>query len=136
MRLPAVFVVLLLIFLGPAASGCGNSFRLLRDSVTRVELSEANFSIVRQNVTASVSIVYFLCIIPFETKPTTRLMADLNAKARLKRNEVMVNFREDYDIRSVALFCTIEQTISADVVRFESSEGEVEGDEQEANEMQ
>lgn len=101
------------------ASGCGTSIGLLRDSNTQVHFSEANFEYSKKAVTVRASVGHLLCVIPLDIAPSARLMKDLHDKADLQPNETFVNFRQDLDIRTYAIFwCEMTHTLSADVVRF------------------
>ena len=102
-------------------SSCGTSSGRLRDSATVVQLDHANFKIMRKNITATESVGHLFCAIPISSKPAATMMRKLHAQAKLGENETFVNVTEDYDIRAFwILWCTVDYTVSADVVRFGS----------------
>lgn len=102
-------------------TACGTSQGRMRDVNTVVRLDHANFKIMRKNVMATESIGHLFCAIPFSSKPSAMMMRKLHAQAKLGENEAFINITEDYDVRVFAfLWCTVDYTVSADVVRFGS----------------
>ncbi|MBU1219126.1 hypothetical protein KKF34_19245 [Myxococcota bacterium] len=113
------FKILSIIFLS-FMSGCGFSGGLIRDTITRVEVSRPNFRIVTYGVSAEKSITSVLCIIPTGDLTLTKdLMNDLHKKAGLKKNQMFINLRQDYTLKIFLGFvCISKVTISADVIQF------------------
>ncbi len=102
-------------------ASCGTSSGRLRDSATVVQLDHANFKIMRKNITATESVGHLFCAIPFQSTPAATMMRKLHAQAKLGENETFVNVTEDYDVRAFwILWCSVDYTVSADVVRFGS----------------
>lgn len=57
------------------------------------------------------------CLIPFGSDPYKNALEALHRNAALKRNEVLVNFRDDSGRTRIAyLWCNDRLTVSADVV--------------------
>ena len=117
----ALAVVCSLVLATTILTGCGTSGGRLRDINTVVRLDHANFKIMRKNIAATESIGLLFCAIPLSSKPSAMMMRKLHAQAKLGENEMFVNITEDYDVRVfLGLWCTVDYTVSADVVRFGS----------------
>jgi len=104
-------------------AGCGFNQGFLRDSITRVQVDRGNFRTVAVDVSASVNSSSIFCVIPGAMKPLTRqLMKELHRKGNLRRNQMFINFRQDYSLRSMLIFiCTYEHTLTADIIEFDQA---------------
>jgi hypothetical protein len=100
-------------------AGCGASGGFLRDSISsqrfdyRMDISGVRYV---KSVSGSSSTGSILCVIPLATDLYESAMLDLHASAKLEPNQVLVNLREDYAIRSyVGIYCNRRLLISGDV---------------------
>jgi hypothetical protein len=103
-----------------ALVGCTASLGFLRDSVTQVQVRQPNFRIVKTGLTATVDTGKALCLFPTDDAQVyRRLMENLHASAKLRRNQMLVNLREDIKWTAYFVFyCSEEHTLSADVIEF------------------
>jgi hypothetical protein len=102
-------------------AGCGYTHGLLRDSITQVRIDRAGFQIIRPGVRASATVPYVFCTMPLSDAPYADLMADLDQKAHLGPDQIMINFREDKEVQWYLVLCLATYTVSADVIEFEAS---------------
>jgi hypothetical protein len=91
-----------------------------------VQVDRGNFRVVAVDISASVNSKSILCMIPGGMEPLTRrLMKQLHTRANLRKNQMFINFRQDYSLRSLLFFiCTYEHTLTADVIEFDRNETE------------
>ena len=103
-----------------AIAGCAATVGFLRDSVTQVQVRQANFRVVKTGVTATAETGKALCLFPTDDAQVyRRLMENLHASAKLGQNQMLVNIREDIKWTYYLVFyCSEEHTLSADVVEF------------------
>jgi hypothetical protein len=101
-----------------AIAGCAASTGFLRDSVTQVQVRQANFRVVKTGVAATAETGKALCLFPTDDAQVyRRLMENLHASARLGQNQMLVNIREDIQWTYYLVFyCSAEHTLSADVI--------------------
>ncbi|MBU1220384.1 hypothetical protein KKF34_00700 [Myxococcota bacterium] len=101
-------------------TSCGFSGGILRDSITQVKVDKANFRVVKYGVTTSKTITSVLCAIPAgSSQPFSDMMEDLHKKAGLKKNQMFINFRQDYALKAfLVFFCISTHTLSADIIQF------------------
>lgn len=99
-------------------AGCGASGGFLRDSISsqrfdyRMDVSGVRYL---KSVSGTSSTAAILCIIPTGSDLYQRAMQDLYASAQLDDNQVVMNLREDYSLRSYIFWCSRDLTLSGDV---------------------
>jgi hypothetical protein len=103
-----------------ALTGCGVHGGLRRDADTdhsfQYRMEVAGVETVR-TASGSSNIGSVFCLIPIGSDPYKNAIEELHKNAKLQRNEVLVNFRDDIGFTGVMyLWCNSRLTVSADVV--------------------
>jgi hypothetical protein len=100
-------------------AGCGRNSGFLRDANTinehqfRMDITAQSYE---RSVMGSSAIPSILCIIPLDDAPYAHAMTELHTQAKLERNEVLENIREDHAfVVYFGMYCLDKLTISADV---------------------
>ncbi|WP_257455098.1 DUF6567 family protein [Archangium lipolyticum] len=106
-------------------AGCGASGGFIRDAISTQQLEYrmdvAGVRYVKPASGAS-STGSVLCIIPLSTNLYQEAMQELYLSAELAPNQVIMNLREDYAIRSyLGFYCTRQLTVSGDVFELTPS---------------
>jgi hypothetical protein len=99
-------------------AGCGASGGFLRDAVSTQRFDyQLNVSGVRylKSVSGTSSTGSLFCAIPTSADLYQQAMQHLHASAQLQPNQVVMNLREDYAVRSYLFFCSRQLIISGDV---------------------
>ncbi|QRN95943.1 hypothetical protein JRI60_44060 [Archangium violaceum] len=106
-------------------AGCGASGGFIRDAVSTQQLEyRMDVSGVRyvKPANGSASTGSVLCIIPLSGHLYQEAMQELYLSAELAPNQVIMNLREDYSIRSyLGFYCTRQLTVSGDVFELTPS---------------
>jgi hypothetical protein len=109
------------------ASSCGFHQGVRRDSDTRNDLQyRLDVSGVQYSRTASGSsdIGSLFCLIPFGTDPYKTAMENLQKDAKLQKNEVLTNYRDDMGLSGIVyIWCNFRLTVSADVLTLTPKDG-------------
>ena len=105
--------------------GCGASGGFLRDSISSqrfdYKMDVAGVRYVK-SVSGSSSTGAVFCFIPLAANLYQNAMRDLYATAKLEQNQVVVNLREDYVIRSyLGFYCSRHLIVSGDVFELTPS---------------
>ncbi len=109
------------------ASGCGFHGGLRRDADTqndfqyKMDVSQVEY---KGSASGTSDIGMLFCLIPFGSDPYKTAMENLQKDAKLKPNEVLVNFRDDQGFTGIAyIWCTSRLTVSADVIQLTPTNG-------------
>jgi hypothetical protein len=105
-------------------AGCGASGGFIRDSVSTQQLEyRMDVSGVRyvKPASGSASTGAVLCIIPLASNLYQEAMQELYLSAELAPNQVIMNLREDYVIRSYVFYCSRQLIVSGDVFELTPS---------------
>ena len=112
---PVLWTALLALAIAP---GCGRTSGFLRDVNNinehqfRMEIAAERYA---RSASGSASIGSLFCLVPLNNGAYRDAMATLHAQARLQKNEVLQNLREDHAFVFYALYCEDDLILSADV---------------------
>lgn len=118
----ALLVALLVALAIVPHTGCGMKSGFLRDSrssqLLKIDLPVQSVRYLR-SVSGRARNQALFCIIPYGENLYETAMKRIHQKARIRRNQVLMNLREDFQFTTyLGFFCTYRLTISGDVMEL------------------